>query len=97
VPTYTRLPSFDRDDAALDNDQREAFRVAVRKFVADLESGGRFRKGLRVQGIRGSSGVYELTWGNNGRATFEYGPSLVPGEPHVIWRRVGTHAIFDEP
>src|SRR6202011_2610763 len=31
----------------------------------------------------------------DGRATWEYGPERRPGTPHAIWRRVGTHAIFD--
>jgi len=38
-----------------------------------------------------------MTWDNDGRATFSYGEERVPGEPHVIWRRIGTHAIFTPP
>jgi len=41
-----------------------------------------------------------MTWsfaGPDGRATFEYGDSILPDEPHIIWRRVGTHDIFREP
>jgi len=30
-------------------------------------------------------------------ATFEYGDEVTEGEPHVVWRRVGTHAIFNRP
>jgi hypothetical protein len=38
-----------------------------------------------------------MTRAPDGRATFQYGPEIAPGEPHVIWRRIGTHAIFREP
>ena len=38
-----------------------------------------------------------MTWAADGRATFRYGEPRRPGEPHVIWRRVGTHDIFDNP
>jgi hypothetical protein len=38
-----------------------------------------------------------MTWAPNGRATFSYGRSIVGDEPHVIWRRIGTHEILREP
>jgi len=39
VPTFERLRRFDRDFAALSDAQKEAFRSAVQKFVADLDRG----------------------------------------------------------
>ena len=38
-----------------------------------------------------------MTWAPDGRATFEFGAQVVKGEPHVLWRRVGTHAILAKP
>jgi hypothetical protein len=38
-----------------------------------------------------------MTWADDGRLTFQFGDEVIKGEPHVIWRRVGTHDIFDEP
>jgi hypothetical protein len=38
-----------------------------------------------------------MTWAPDGRATWRYGAEQVPGVPHVVWRRVGTHAIFKRP
>jgi hypothetical protein len=98
LPTYTRLPRFAKDYAALSLAEKRAFKVAVAKFVEDLAT-GEFRKGLRVKGVQGAGGIFELTWADDGRATFEYGPAIEghPGEPHIIWRRVGTHAIFGSP
>jgi hypothetical protein len=31
------------------------------------------------------------------RAKFRTGPQVRPGEPHLVWPRVGTHAVLDEP
>jgi len=43
-------------------------------------------------------GVWELTWRwPEGRATFQYGPPVVEGRVHIIWRRIGTHAILRNP
>jgi len=41
--------------------------------------------------------VFEMTWADDGRATFQYSDAVVEGETHVIWRRVGTHDIFKQP
>jgi hypothetical protein len=97
MPTYARLPRFDKDYAALNPADRQAFKLAVGKFVADISRGGEFRKGLRVRGVQGSPGVFEMTWADDGRATFQYGPNQLPGEPHIVWRRIGSHAVFVDP
>lgn len=71
--------------------------MAVAQFVEDLRAGGQFRKGLRIKAVRGTAGVFEMTWADDGRATFQYGESVRAGEPHIVWRRVGTHSIFRQP
>jgi len=96
MPTYEREPRFIRDFAALTDAEKRAFRVAVVKFLADLPT-RQFRAGLRVRDVEGHPGVWEMTWAGGGRATFSYSASVHEGETHVIWRRVGTHAIFDNP
>ncbi|HEY7270918.1 MAG TPA: hypothetical protein VH951_13920 [Dehalococcoidia bacterium] len=96
MPTHEELPEFWRDLAGLSPEQRRAFRSAVSRFAADLTRGW-FRAGLRVKHVQGHQGVWEMTWAPDGRATFQYGPEIMPGEPHVIWRRIGTHDIFREP
>jgi hypothetical protein len=50
-----------------------------------------------VKGIKGARGLFEMTWADDGRATFEYGDAIVEGDPHIVWRRVGTHAVFNRP
>jgi hypothetical protein len=47
--------------------------------------------------VQGHAGVWEMTWAPDGRATFHYGDEIRPGDPHIIWRRIGTHAIFRAP
>ncbi|MFI6523074.1 hypothetical protein, partial [Streptomyces uncialis] len=77
------------------------FHQTVAAFVEDLRAGGRFRAGLRVKRVQRATGVYELTWsmgtGCPGRATWAYGTPVRPGEPHIIWRRIGGHAILTGP
>jgi hypothetical protein len=96
VPTHAERQRFLREYARLIREQRTAFLAAVRLFIAGLAVGS-FDPSLRVKRVRGQAGVWELTWANDGRATFEYGQELLPGEPHIIWRRIGTHAIFRQP
>ncbi|TBO58895.1 hypothetical protein EYS09_15050 [Streptomyces kasugaensis] len=96
MPTYEALPRFTADLDRLTPEQRCRFRRAVNAFVGDLRT-GRFRAGLRVKRIRCTPGVFELTWDGNGRATWQYGPEIVRGAPHIVWRRVGGHDIFSGP
>jgi hypothetical protein len=97
MPTYVWLARFRADFERLTPAQQAAFLTAVQQFVDDLQSGHGFRKGLRVKGIQGATGVFEMTWAPDGRATFEYGDEVIEGESHVIWRRVGSHAVFKTP
>jgi hypothetical protein len=74
------------------------FRQAVKAMVSDLRGGRPFRKSLRVRPLGGHPGIYEMTWEMpSGRATFEYGSAIIPGERHIIWRRIGGHEIFVNP
>ncbi len=50
-----------------------------------------------MKGVRGLNAVFEMTWAPDGRATFSYGEEQRSGEPHIVWRRVGTHAILKSP
>jgi len=97
APTYDRSEPFRDDQARLSREQRALARIALEKFIVDLRSGDGFRPGLRVKGVQGAPGVFEMTWAPDGRATFQYGDQITPGEPHIIWRRIGTHDIFGNP
>jgi hypothetical protein len=98
VPTYDQTDRFRRDYKALSPERKQSFKRAVAVFAEDLDRAeGRFRPGLRVKGVRGARGVFELTFEEDGRAIFEFGEPIIAGKPHIIWRRVGTHAILDDP
>jgi hypothetical protein len=90
------LASFWRDYDRLSPEQRAAFRRAVIQLVADLKA-GQVREGFRIKRVRRRPGVWEMTWGPDGRAPFEYGEPVRPGEIHIVWRRIGSHAIFQDP
>lgn len=94
MPTFATTPRFEQDFKKLTREQKTRFQKVVKDhFVPDLVAGA-FRPGLRVKGVEGAPGVYEMTWAPDGRATWQYGDQIHEGVPHVIWRRVGKHAIF---
>ncbi|MGV4989128.1 hypothetical protein ACVB8X_43120 [Streptomyces sp. NRAIS4] len=95
MPTYEALPRFTTDFHRLTLEQRSRFRQTVTAFVDDLHAGA-FRASLRIKGVRRAPGVFELTWDGNGRATWSYGPEIVPGEQHIVWR-IGGHDILAGP
>jgi hypothetical protein len=65
-------------------------------FVADLDR-GEFSPRLRVKRVVSHPGVWELSWGPDDRATFHFGTEVQSGDPHIVWRRIGTHDIFRDP
>lgn len=98
MPTREVLASFWRDWNRLTPRQQRAFREAVAQFIADLAEGGRgFHPRLRIKRVQGYPRVWEMSWDHDGRATFQYGDEVQSGQPHIIWRRIGTHAIFRRP
>ena len=96
MPTYAWLARFRADFERLTLTQQAAFLTAVQQFVEDLRRDRAFRKGLRVTGIQGAAGIFEMTWAPDGRATFEFGDEVTKGDPHVVWRRIGTHEVFKQ-
>jgi hypothetical protein len=97
TPTYESRPSFGADYRRLTPEQRKRFLIAVTEMVDDLRSGRPFRPGLRIKRVQGTADVWEMTWAPDGRATWQYGAEIRSGEPHIIWRRIGTHDVFRTP
>ncbi len=98
MPTFQRLPRFDRDWDALTAAERRAFRTAVALFLDGLRgASGRFHPRLRVHRIDGTEDIWSLSFGDDARATFQYGEPIRAGEPHIVWRRVGSHRIYRRP
>ena len=97
MPTHEELAQFLRDFANLTPQEQTRFLAAVRKLVEDWRTRREFRPSLRIKGVQGHAGIFEMTWAGDGRATFQYGPERRPGEPHIIWRRIGGHEILMNP
>ena len=96
MATFEASPRFTRDLKRLTEAQRAAAQAAARQLAEDLNAKVRIRPGLRVKRVRSAPpGVWEMTWAPDGRATFEYGREVRPGHAHVVWRRIGTHAVLD--
>jgi hypothetical protein len=71
--------------------KRCQFDEARRALVEAMRAGvPEFRGRLRVKAVSGHAGVFEMTWEyREGRARVELGAGRLPGERHVIWRRIG--------
>jgi hypothetical protein len=94
---FSPLPRLVKDHAALDPAARARFEAVVReRFAPDLAR-GRFRPGLRVKRVQGTAQVWEMTWAPDGRATWQLAEDSTRGDPHVLWRRIGTHDVLREP
>lgn len=97
-PTYEPRRRFLREYRRLSRERREEFRGARRKFVTALrEKPPEFPGELRVKRVQGHPGIWELSFGDGGHATFSYDEEVRKGETHVIWRRIGDHGIFNDP
>ena len=97
MPTFERLARFDREFRRLPRELQRAFLMMLPTFIAALrEVPPTFPPGLRVKRVQGMSGVWEITFAPDGRATFAYGEEVIPGQPHVAWRRIGTHDVLTD-
>lgn len=108
---YVRTESFKADYKRLSDAERVLFKQAAVSFNDACDrfvvGGTAFPATLRVKPMVGAAGVFEMTWsfsGPDGRATWEWGEVEVrhddgstTRERAVVWRRVGTHRIFDRP
>lgn len=101
---YRTTAAFERDFARLPAAQRQLFSTAIRDhFLPTIEAGAftgnpPWPTRLQIHRLRGTD-VYTLTWSFNspdGRATFHLTAGDV-GEPVLVWRRIGTHRIYDRP
>jgi hypothetical protein len=79
---------FYDDFGKLSDKEQEEFRDATRMLSAELARGRQPPIDLNVRRIKGFTGLYEMTFGINGRATFSVS-APVEGNPTIIWRRIG--------
>jgi hypothetical protein len=85
-PTFEQLACFDREFRRLSREQQRAFLAMLPLFIAALRASPPvFPSALRVYRVKGATGVWEITFAPDGRATFEYGSEVSAHEPHVVW------------
>lgn len=97
MPTFDVIDDFWDDWNKLPFDLQRRFLLARDQLVADLIAKRQPRPSLRVKRVVTHPGIWEMSWAADGRASFHYGPEVRPGEPHIVWRRVGSHDIFRRP
>ncbi|ACZ84948.1 hypothetical protein Aros01_03631 [Streptosporangium roseum] len=101
---FDRTPAFRREAARLPQEHLELFKDVVRNHLLPALNAGAHRgetpwpKRLRIHKLQDHD-VYSLTWNfasPDGRATFSF-MADDQGEPVLIWRRIGSHAIYHDP
>jgi hypothetical protein len=105
LPTFEVLDRFWNQFSRLTASQQQQFGDARRTFVEVLlvwEDAGcigvpRFPKSLGVKPMVNRRSILEMAWAPDGRCTWEFGTPQQPGKCHIVWRRIGTHAIYDDP
>lgn len=105
MPTYESTLRFVNEYERLDDGKQGEFLARLQEFIAALhawEDSGMpghpsFPMHLGVKRMAGRQGIWEFAWSGDGRCTWNYSKSLRQGKCHVVWRRIGTHAIYDDP
>ncbi len=96
-PTFEARDAVYRAYRRLPARQRDAFDRARDRLVEDLrQSPPSYHPSLRLKRHQASGpGVYELSFGDGGRALLRFGYELREGVPHVEWLAIGGHEIVD--
>ncbi len=105
MPTFEAHDRFWREYECLRDDQQDAFNQALREFISVLRDWERerrpgnpiFPQRLGITAMVKQRNIKEFAWAGDGRCTWEYGTPQIPDKFHVIWRRIGTHAIYKDP
>jgi hypothetical protein len=96
APTFERLAQFKRDYAKLTPSERQLFRAAVKRFVSPLATTPPSDPGaVQLRELGDHPGFYELRFGADTRAIYTFGQAVRPGQPHVIWCRIGSTDTLD--
>jgi hypothetical protein len=104
MPTFDAEERFYSQHRRLSPQDKKLFRDARARFIEILqqcEAQGlkgvpRFPKSLGIKPLVGKPSVMEFTWADDGRCTWRYEAPRKPGMYHVVWRLIGTHAIYEE-
>jgi hypothetical protein len=101
---HRSLESFRNDFRRLPAEHQQVFLRVLGEFFLPAISAGSFSgapgwpKRLRIHRLNNTE-IYALTWNfasPDGRATFHL-DKMDDGEPLLVWRRIGDHAIDKNP
>lgn len=97
MPTRAFTARFYEQWIRLPRAQRLAYRRARTRFFTHLVERGfhpPFPAGLRVHRLQGTD-AWSLSFSEGYRAVFRVGPEVRPGDIHIVWEFIGTHAEYD--
>src|SRR5579859_6823162 len=105
MPTFEANDRFEQDYRRLRPDQRAQFKRALREFIGVLRDWEReqrpgFPRFPAHMGVKPMANqrtlLMEFRCSPDGRCTWQYGRPR-QRRYHIIWRRMGTHAIHEDP
>ena len=95
-PTFETSPAARRAYNRMPRHQRQAFRQARDLLVRVRENPPSYHPSLRLKRHHASGpGVYELSFGDGGRALLRFGDEVRGGMAHVEWLAIGGHEIVE--
>jgi hypothetical protein len=97
MPTRAFTVRFYEQWTSLSGAQRRAYRRARTQFFNHLVEVGfhpPFPAGLRIHRLHGTD-AWSLSFADGYRAVFRVGVEQRPGEIHIVWEFIGTHADYD--
>jgi hypothetical protein len=81
--------AFFEDLEALSPDDRRRFQHAAQRLMAGLlHNPSNLSKSLLVNQLRGTVGMYVMSWSAAGRATFSV---TSDNNPNITWQRIARH------
>jgi len=87
-----KLKSFDDDLIQLSKPIQEAARKQYHQFKQDPR-----HPSLRVKKMKGHEGIWEGHVTRGYVFTFHWDSDPETGEQIAVFRRIGTHAVYDKP
>ena len=97
MPTHDKEDTFWADWKQLTPEQRRYFQIKVTELTRKIKQGIITPTELGLKKYRGQAGIWEFRFGGNSRALLRLGNEVELGELHIIWLRIGTHTIYNNP
>jgi hypothetical protein len=97
VPTFGRLPRFDRESRPIPSQPLQAFLAMPPVLTAAAASSAPLPAGAGSEVRATLRPLWEITLEAHRPAGIHLPRRARPGEAHVIWRRVGTYDALSDP